>query len=258
MPPRGNNLPGFLETQLAFTAHVRNPDAHPRPTDVEPRRMQIYLDLIFNNIESFLASGFPIAKRVLDGDRWRALVRRFVHQHASSSPYFLEVTQEFLTFLDDCDDDDVPDFLLELCHYEWVELALSTSEVEIPREGIDPSGDLLSEVVVVSPLIWCLSYRYPVHQIGKSFMPDQPPESPTQLVVYRRADDQVKFLSVNAVTIRLVSLLEQELTGSAALDDLIRELASESAQMDEKTVYDQGIATLEKLREAEILLGTRI
>ena len=68
MPRRGSNLPGFRETQIEFSAHIRNPDSNPRPVDVEPRRMQIYLDLFYNNIEGFLANGFPIAKQVLGHD----------------------------------------------------------------------------------------------------------------------------------------------------------------------------------------------
>lgn len=251
MQPPGSNLPGFRELQLDFAAHIRNPEANPRPEGIEPRRMQIYLDLFYNNIERFLANGFPVAKKVLGKMLWHRIVRDFVHRHPSESPYFLEISQEFLTYLDRAKRDDLPDFMLELCHYEWVELALAMAEEEIPSNGIDPDGDLLTGRVIVSPLIWTLAYRYPVHQIGVGFQPEEPPGEPTQLVVYRRRDDRVRFLEANAVTFRLLELLADCATGADAIERLGEELPA----LDSQVVHDQGLATMEQLREAEIILG---
>jgi hypothetical protein len=157
VPQSRNNLPGFAARQLEFAACIRNPHVYPQPGDVDPRRMQIYVDLFYNNIESFLASAFPVAKQVLAGERWPALVRQFIHEHGSESPYFLEISQEFLTFLAERKPIGLPPFMLELCHYEWVELALGVAEDEIPEEGVDPGGDLLAGIPVVSPLIWKLA-----------------------------------------------------------------------------------------------------
>lgn len=263
MSRRGSNLPGFRETQIEFAAHIRNPESNPRPADVEPRRMQIYLDLFYNNIEGFLANGFPIAKQVLGHDAWHELVREFVHLHPSDSPYFLEVSQEFLTFLGARGAGRVADFMLELCHYEWVELALNVSDVAMPEEEIDPSGDLLGQRIVVSPLIWPLAYRYPVHEIGPQYQPLDPPAESTHLVVYRRKDDKVKFLLANAVTLRLIELLggvplgavsneSSRITGEQALTQICSELPT----VDSAVVYEKGVATLNQLRKAQILLGT--
>lgn len=260
---RGSNLPGFRETQIEFAAHIRDPESNPRPADVEPRRMQIYLDLFYNNIEGFLANGFPIAKQVLGHDAWHELVREFVHLHPSDSPYFLEVSQEFLTFLGARGAGRVASFMLELCHYEWVELALNVSDVAMPEEEIDPSGDLLGQRIVVSPLIWPLAYRYPVHEIGPQYQPLDPPVESTHLVVYRRKDDKVKFLLANAVTLRLIELLggvplgavsnqSSRITGEQALTQICSELPT----VDSAVVYEKGVATLNQLRKAQILLGT--
>ena len=254
MPRPGNNLPDFRATQIDFAAHIRNPEENPAPAGLEARRLKIYLDLFYNNIEGFLAGGFPIAKKVLGDERWHGLAREFVHRHGSESPYFLEITQEFLTFLSERDPlqgEGLPDFLLELAHYEWVELALSVSELELPEAGVDPAGDLLAGPVVVSPLIWCLAYRWPVHEIGPGHVPTEPPEHGTELIVYRKADDSVAFMVVNPVTLKLVELLREH-SGREALTLLAEELP----QLDSKVVYEQGLATLESLRDAQILLGT--
>ena len=254
MPRRGDNLPGFLARQLDFAAHIRNPQLHPRPADVEPRRMRIYVELFYNNIESFLASVFPVAKSVLEGERWRALVREFMHRHPSESPYFLEISQEFLTFLADVRPAGVPPFMLELCHYEWVELALSVAEEEIPEEGVDPDGDLCAGIPVVSPLIWKLAYRFPVHQIGSDFQPEQPGPQPTQLVVYRRRDDSVRFMEVNTLTMTLLERLEP---GNVRGHEALEGLAVDAAGLDPAVIRRDGAAMLERLRSAGIILGSK-
>jgi hypothetical protein len=250
---RGSNLPGFRDAQLTFAAHIRNPQVNPAPADVEPRRMKIYLDLFYNNIEAFLASGFPVLKKVLRDERWHALVREFIHLHPSESPYFLEISQEFLSFLGDRPTGVEPPFLLELAHYEWVELALGVDERELPQTGFDPTGDLLTGEVVLSPLIWCLAYEWPVHEIGPDHLPSAPPAASTELIVYRQRDDRVRFMRVNAVTLRLVEHLGAGVAGAAALD----RLASELPGVDASSVYEQGLATMERLRDAQIILGSR-
>jgi hypothetical protein len=253
MSPLGSNLPEFMARQLEFAAHIRNPEVHPAPADIEPRRMQIYLDLFYNNIESFLSGGFPVARKVLSDARWHALVRQFVHRHPSESPYFLEISQEFLTFLHDAPPDGLPPFYLELCHYEWVELALSVSEEELPADGIDRDGDILKRPVAVSPLIWKLSYRFPVHKIGPDFLPEAPGPDLTHLVVNRRRDDSVGFLEANALTLRLLELLETADSGALALAALSEELP----RLDGKIVCEKGVETLTRLRKAEIILGAK-
>ena len=49
---RGENLPAHTAAQLDFAAHIRNPSVYPRPSDVPPERMQVYLDLFYNNIQN--------------------------------------------------------------------------------------------------------------------------------------------------------------------------------------------------------------
>lgn len=216
--------------------------------------MRVYVDLFFNNVEAFLASAFPVAKSILEPEHWRALVRGFLHHHPSESPYFLDISQEFLTFLADARPEGLPPFMLELCHYEWVELALDVSDEELPAGGVDPDGDLAAGIPVVSPLAWRLAYRYPVHRIGPAHQPEQPGSMPTQIVVHRRRDDTVHFMEVTTLTMVLLGRLEAgTVSGAAAVDAL----ALEAQDLDPEVVRREGLATLERLRKAEIVLGTR-
>ena len=95
----GSNLPEFRSVQLDFAGHIRDPENNPVPVGIEPRRMKIYAELFYNNIKSFLDSAFPIAKQIVGEAGWHNLAREFLHLHGSESPYFLQISEEFLTFL---------------------------------------------------------------------------------------------------------------------------------------------------------------
>ena len=251
-------VPAFQRVQRRFVAHLRDPDRHPAPAGVEPRRLRIYRELVFNNIAGFIRSGFPVLCDILGQARTDALVRDFMARHRAEAPYFLEIGLEFIAYLQNEYEPAAgdPDFLLELAHYEWVELALDVAESDYPEASVDPAGDLLSGLPLVSPLAWSLSYRYPVHRLGQAYRPDAPPAQPTFLVVYRNRDDAVKFLEANAVTARLLELLQSApaapvRSGAAVL----RQIADELGRDDVDAVVAAGARLLEELRALDIVAG---
>ena len=258
MPTRGSNLPRFLDAQLEFAAHIRDPSNNPRPADIEARRMQIYADLFYNNIQAFLANVFRVTKQVLGHDAWHGMVRAFVARHRSTSPYFQEIPQEFLAFLDeDRSWEEARPYLLELCHYEWVELALDVSVDELPADA-HTEIDLLDQVPVVSPLAWSLRYDYPVHRVSEDYVPLDKPDEPTYLIVYRGTDERVHFIESNAVTARLLTILgepDSSLTGRQALQIIASELDDSDADSDQEAVIGGGVDTLQRLRGCAIIAG---
>lgn len=249
-------IPEFQRAQYAFTAHVRDPNVNARPADIEDRRMAIYRNLFYNNIQGFIANGFPVLRQLYNDTDWHRMTRDFFAHHRSHTPYFLEISQEFLKYLQDerAPQPEDPPFIKELAHYEWVELALSVSEDEPDWARIDPAGDLLNGRPVLSPLAWLLSYQYPVHKIGPDFRPEVPGEQPTYLLVHRDAQDKLGFMEVNPVTARLVALLEEspESTGS----ELLVRIAEELKHPQPEQVMQGGAQTLTQLHGAGVVLGT--
>ena len=246
------------QLQNEFTAHVRNPSSIAAPAGIEGRRMKIYNDLIYNNIESFLSGGFPVLRSLHRDEDWHLLVRDFIVSYRCDSPYFLEISQEFLNYLMQVRKASPvdPPFMLELAHYEWVELALDVDPEEIPREGVDTEGDLLAGVPVLSPLVMSLQYTYPVHLLGPGTEPDVAPAEPTFLVVYRNAADEVKFMESNAATARLLELLSENgalCTGRELLEQLAQEMNAESVT----SVIDFGAKMLQQFRDVDIIPGCR-
>ena len=145
--------------------------------------------------------------------------------------------------------------MLELAHYEWVELALGISDADGDAPPADPNGDVFEGIPVLSPLAWNLSYGFPVHRIGPEFQPERPADEPTHLVVYRNRRDEVEFLEINAVTQRLVELLKGNPARTGR--DIVSAIARELDHPRPEVVVEAGRQLLQDLRNRDIILGTR-
>jgi len=252
------DIPDFQRKQMEFAAHIRDPEHVPAPAGIEDRRMAIYRELFFNNLRNLLAGTFPVLKKLHSDEKWNKFIRQFMQTHRAETPYFLELPQEFLDFLQNeyaAEEDDFP-FLVEMAHYEYAELALSISTDSDDAAGIDPDGDLLNNIPVKSVLTWVYAYSYPVHRISTEFLPEAPDEQPVYLAVYRRADDKVRFLELNPVTAGLLNAISENPTGKIG-EQLLRDLAITIDYPDVDALVKHGAAALTEMRQLEILTGTR-
>lgn len=241
------------EQQFRLAAHLRDPATNPPPPDLEDRRLSIYRELFFNNIEGLLSGNFPVIRKTLGEARWRELVRTFYVQHRSQTPLFAEIGREFIRFLQgraEAGSQD-PGWLAEMAHYEWVELGLQIADDEFPLH--DPEGDLMSGVPVLSPVAWPLAYTWPVPQIGPDFQPAIPPDSHTLLLVRRDAQYEVRFAEISPLVFRLLEILR---TGEMSGRQALLQLAQEAAVDDLPAFLEQGRAMLQRMRTEGTLLGT--
>ncbi len=247
----------FQQQQARFTAHLRDPANAPAPAGIEERRLKIYRELFYNNIEGFLANAFPVLRQLTDASHWHAMVRDFFARHRNTDPLFNSLAAAFVSYLETergvvAGD---PPFLSELAHYEWVELALSVAEDTLTPALADANGDLLDATPLVSPLAWTLAYDYPVQRISPAFQPVQPGEQATLLIVWRNLADEVKFMEINAVTARLMELLAGEAPASGR--ELLLQIAAETRHLDPPQLLREGAELLQGLRARAIVLGVR-
>ena len=267
--PKATAQQSFQDSQIAFAAHIRHPELHEAPADLEDRRLAIYRDLFYNNIEGFLASGFPILRSILGDSLWHPMVRDFIHSHQSHSPYFLQISEEFLGYLKDERQVQAldPAFMLKLAHYEWVELALDVSTLKIPEEQPEVVSEETSEatpenhpdktkvldnIPLVSPTAWRFLYQFAVHRIGPQFQPQEAGPNPTALIVYRNRDLQVHFMESNPLTLRLLDILDtQQHSGREA----IVKLAEEISHPQPESLVDFGSDILVELYKKDIISG---
>lgn len=214
--------------------------------------MRAYNALLFNNIENFLHACFPVLRKMLGSRRWTKLVRAFFSQHRGHTPYFRQIPDEFLQFLQNGwqQDESYPDFLVELAHYEWVELALSVSNRDESLPPYEAGGDLIEGRPLLSPVLASLAYRYPVHRI-RPRMKVRP--APTHLLVFRDAGLQVRFMEQSAVSARLLALLAD---GQCSGRTAVEKLAGELGHADPARLIEFARGFLEALRADGAVLGT--
>lgn len=250
-----NKGESFREIQHVFTQHMRDPENNPAPEGVEDRRIGIYRELVYDNIEGFIANSFPVLRKITPDDRWHEMLRDYICNHQSHTPLFPRMPLEFIQYLEDerHGHPEDPDFMLELAAYEWAELAISLDTREIEMDGVDVEGDLLAGVPVLNPLIMPQTYQYPVHQISPDYLPDSPPELPTYLLVYRRRDDEVGFLELNTVSARLIECIQGN-DGKTGLQ-LLERIAEELKHPDPQVVINGGREIMHDMHDKDILLG---
>lgn len=259
----------LAQQQAVFAAHLRDPQRHAAPPVAE-ERIALYRELFFNNVRTLLAGNFPMLHRLLGADRWEQLVRRFYREHPSRTPLFPELGREFLDWLErwqtparpqlrDADaisapDDDWPAFMLELAHYEWIELALELDESDPSRLEFDAQGDPLHGTPLVSPLAWPLAYRFPVHRIGPDFQPHSPPDAPTFLLIRRDAQFVIHFHEIDALGHSLLLALHDNpdaVSGLGLIEQLIQ------GQPDAEALRQLARERLTAMHRRGVILGTR-
>ncbi|AOE49576.1 HvfC family RiPP maturation protein [Kangiella sediminilitoris] len=253
-------LPKFQKIQYEFSKNLRNPSENEAPQGIEARRMKIYQDLFYNNIQNFCRNSFPVLHSITEEGKWHRMVRQFFTDYRADSPYFIDISKEFLDFITnhrEAEKDDWP-FMQELAHWEWMEIYMVSAKDNILSVPHERNGDLMNEPVVVSPLAQSLVYEYPVHRIGKSYLPDEAPEQPTFLLISRNRKHEVDFMQGNPMTYRLLEIFiehkegGEQITGVQALKQLIEETQFPNPEQ----LLNGGRQILNSLLERDILLGT--
>ncbi|MCM2679832.1 HvfC family RiPP maturation protein [Echinimonas agarilytica] len=199
----------FQAHQHLFAEHLRNPESRPVPEGVEDRRMGIYRDLFFNNVKGFIDQAFPVLHSIMGEEAWLHEVKGFWAAHSSHSPYFIDISKEFLDYLiseREAKPTD-PAFMIELAHYEWIELSVSVKHCVTLDKPIEAEQLVENTCLRVSDTAIALQYQFPVHQLKVDFQPEQPTEHGVYLVVYRDFEDDIQFLEINAVTAKLLELI---------------------------------------------------
>ncbi|OYY02872.1 MAG: DUF2063 domain-containing protein [Mehylophilales bacterium 35-46-6] len=245
-------LPSFQHYQLEFTARLRDPASHPAPAGVSAERMAVYDEIVFNNLFESVSACYPVASAVLGKRRWLKLNQAFMREYSAGSPLFRKIPEQFLHFLQHSDSfkNDLPPYIHQLCHYEWIELHVGAMPVNDDRPQLKETLDLKSGIEVFNPTMQLLDYDYAVHKISPRKKPKQTQN--TQLLVYRNAQHEVKFVEINAVTYNLITLMQaQGVAGGHALQLLAQQLGHPQPEV----IIQFGMMILEDLWAQDIIIG---
>ncbi len=236
----------FQQYQHAFTAHIRDPKNNPKPNNVDEERMAVYREGVYNNIFESASVCFPVCQKTVGNQDWDATIRRFVASHHAESPIFREIPHELVKFLET--DPATPDYIKQLAHYEWAELAISSMQTKTPSLSVET--DLLDEMPVLAPAHLLLQYDYPVQKISTQFKPET--SEPTYLFVFRNPHFDVHFVELNPMVYLLLDRIKQGTTGKEALIAL----AEQMQHPDPAAIITFGHAVLTDLLEQQAILGS--
>lgn len=243
----------FSETQQQFMLHIRDPQKNPLPVDVEDRRMAIYRDLFFNNVEGFLSSGFPVLKSLYSETHWQVLVRAFFSEHDCHSPYFLDIAGQFIEYLSEqySPKPSDPIFMLELAHYEWVELDVSVV-FEAQDERSLSATAITSQPLFLAKTARNLSYQFAVQHISVDHQPTAPSEQPNYFVVYRDNNDEIQFLATNGMTALLLGIIES--ADGITFNNVCEQIAQQVPQFSREQLHQGALVTLTAMAERGVIV----
>ena len=229
------NEPSFKQIQHDFSQHIRTTETKKSLEDIEDRRLNIYRELFFNNIESFIAGAFPVFKELFSDSDWQFLIRDFFIKHECHSPYFLEISEEFLSYLETTSLPMLPAFSYQLAHWEWMELHADVYESSETPSSLNTDSNLEGLILTIAQAAWHVAYEYPVHKI--SCENSNPEKQTTFLAVYRNAELEVGFIEINPLSYLLFDALKNNQTQDVGV--LLEGLASQHS-MDVSAVVNGG------------------
>ena len=229
----------FQSIQRQFAAAIRDP-AQAMPTGIAAERMAVYQELFYNNVLNFVSSAFPVLTTLYEQAQWQRKVRLFFQHSHLPSPYFLDIAETFLSWLQQQPiHTEDPPFLLELAHYEWIELYLATAHRQLDLPLLQQIQK--SQPLAVDELALVLSYQFPVSQISVEFRPEQPTAEASLLLVYRDQAQDIKFMALTQLSATVLQLLLN--TPGQSLTELTTVLQTFAPQLT-KVVIEEGATQL--------------
>lgn len=254
----------FQKYQHQFVDYLRNPPKDKVVPEFLPQRSNVYAKLLYSKIKSSLDTCFPISSRLLGSIRWKHLIQIFIKDHQCNSPLYREIPDEFISYLmTEKPLVVLPKFLIELLHFEWMELVLETEKPIKPENTLPSKGDLLTIIPAINSVFHLLYYHYPVQNITatdlhwKNWDIRLAPyhEETIILAGLRDSEYNIHFIELNAVTARLIELI---LEGFSTGEQALLELAAELHYGDHEAILPFGIKILQQLEQQQIIVGGRV
>ena len=136
------------------------------------RRFNVYRNNVFHSLGDALEAIFPVVKRLVGKEFFRAIARAYIAQAPPSSPVLMEYGETFGDFLSGFEPvGDVP-YLADVARLEWLQGQAFYARDAEPLSGDDLApalaGDASSLTFVAHPAMHVLTSRYPVVSIWRT------------------------------------------------------------------------------------------
>lgn len=186
----------FLADPAAFGAGRGLDEADQRALVRYQRRLRVYRDLVRGALEDPLPDCFPHTHRILDdAEAWDACVDAFIASRAVRSPYYRDINPTFVAWLAEggWGQDRWP-FLLQLAHFEWMELEVLRWPEDSAPAGLaaEPAPPLHA---VFSGAFRNLAYAWRVHESSEA--EPRPDPGAAHLACFRDRDLDFRVLELD-------------------------------------------------------------
>ncbi len=195
---------------------------------VNEKHIKQYRRLVYNVVYDTLENAYPLTKSLLTTEEWDGLVQDFFSSNNCSSPQIWRMPKELFLYVENSGEkltDKYP-FLIELLHFEWLEIEIYMMEDEDLLE-YRKEGDLAKDALYLNPELQILGLSYPVHIKSAKLIT---PEDVGQyfVVIHRHSKTgKVVFTEINYAHLVLLEQLSVAPTSLANLKVLWQESFSQ-------------------------------
>lgn len=188
----------FQHTQQQFCHELRS--AAPNSDLMDRTRLQVYHELLRNNINTFINTCYPISQQLLGEPVWSDLAEAFFAHSHCDSPFYYDISLAFREYLDTVAHPILTQYpwLRELLHVEWMELHVDLAEFDWPLpQDVDLDG---SATYQLSVPVWVLAYQWPVYQWTRHTTPQDIGEpSPSCILVWRSREHHLQQVQISPI-----------------------------------------------------------
>lgn len=232
----------FQATQQQFCNCIRSPQSE-LPKALPAERMQIYRDLLFNNVCSFINLVYPVTRAILPELQWQKLLNEFFQKAKCDSPFYNDISLQFREYLTDCQHPSLKEYpwLAELLQFEWLELYLDTVEIEKIIVTRQDEWQLNTQV-------WVLVYQYPVYQWSSSMTISEIEIMPSVIMVWRNDHDHICVESLSALFAVVIEQLSQQELVEQDIKNLIKAMFPDFSNAQIQTQIDELKVLLTRLK----------
>lgn len=241
-------LNDFRYFQFALARHLRDPLTAPLPMGVDTQDATACTQEMVRQVCHVLEPAFPLTQALLGDDIWEHTVRLFLKNAPNHAPWVSATQRAFVDHV--CESQDVqnlPAWLQDLAHFEWLQSAVSNASVQWP--AFDAAGDVMRETVVLNPTHVEAAYEWPVHSMDTDHQPND--MQSVHVSVLRDLHNELHVYESSVFRGQLLELLREGQTGEQAFQVLARWLSHPEPD----AFVQEGQAVMAQLQREGIVLG---
>ncbi len=240
--------------QALWKESLEQPDtiiANSQKLGISADFLKLYYELIQGHYESPLEKIYPYLARLLQID-WNKWAKEYYNEFSPVEWELNELARNFPHYLSKLSSQNkIPDYLVELAHYEWQEFATYVDE-ENEKEILT---NIKPGYLALNPTVSALTFKYNIglwiFELEKNNF-DTKPKKEDNILIFNRDPETLLciFTKASRISLSILQLL-LEFNEPIEKEDLISNIMSNFNDIDKQFLVDE-IAFLQKQR---ILLG---